>query len=87
MMASFFPLRSLAMPARLTWRPPLLWLLQLAGLGATIGVACWPFNWLDAAQANLLQRLLAFSGESWSWSFSRPASGAPELVQAFLRRW
>ena len=91
MMALFFSLRSLAMPARLTWRPPLLWLLQLAGLGAAIGVACWPFNWLDAAQATLLQRLPAFSGESWSWSgyllVASPLLVMPVLLLLQARLW
>lgn len=40
-------------------------LLQLALLGAAVGVVCWPLNQIDRLQDALLQRLPAF-GAAWS---------------------
>ena len=47
-------------------RPLLLPLLQLLGLGALVGVACWPFNGMDRWQDHLLGSLPAFSGGPWT---------------------
>jgi H+/Cl- antiporter ClcA len=40
-------------------------LLQLALVGAAVGLACWPLNLLDRCQDSLLQRLPAFGG-AWN---------------------
>jgi H+/Cl- antiporter ClcA len=41
-------------------------LLQLLGLGALVGVACWPLNAMDRWQDRLLSGLPAFSGGPWT---------------------
>ena len=41
-------------------------LVQLALLGALVGLACWPLNRIDLIQDQLLSALPAFSGGPWS---------------------
>ena len=47
-------------------RPVLQTLWQGLLLGALVGLACWPFNWMDRWQDQLLGQLPAFSGGPWT---------------------
>jgi len=79
------------MPARSGPGAAIGWLLQLALLGMAVGVACWPFNWLDGAQATLLQRLPAFTGLTWTWEgyllAASPLLVMPLLLLLQARAW
>jgi H+/Cl- antiporter ClcA len=56
---------------------------RLLGLGVVVGLACWPLNLVDDAQAFLQTKLPGFSGEPWSpWTVAIAA--APLLVMPIL---
>lgn len=60
-------------------------LLQLALLGAVVGVACWPFNLLDHWQDILLRRLPTFSHNGWDL-LGVILAGLPVLTMPLLLR-
>jgi H+/Cl- antiporter ClcA len=65
-------------------------LLQLALLGALVGLACWPLNLLDRVQGRLLTLLPAFGG-GWSptaWALMlAPLAAMPLLLLLQSRLW
>lgn len=58
-------------------------LLQYTVLGLLVGLACWPFNLLDRWQDDLLHRLPAYTGESWT-SLGLGLALSPLLVAPLL---
>lgn len=65
-------------------------LLQLALVGAAVGLACWPLNLLDRCQAALLQHLPAFGG-AWNGTalllLLAPLPLLPALLVLQARIW
>lgn len=72
-------------------RAGLVMFLQLALLGALVGLACWPLNLVDHWQDELLKRLPGFTDQSWTpitvAQVCSPLLVMPPLLALQARRW
>ena len=58
-------------------------LVQLAGVGGLVGLACWPLNLIDQAQDSLLALMPGFSNGPWS-AATLLIAASPVLVMPLL---
>ena len=85
------PMASSAGPRLLRLQSGVTLILQLALVGALVGLACWPLNLVDHWQDLMLHSLPGFTGERWSIGgivvACSPIVVMPVLLTLQAQRW